>query len=208
MTARMSMFVKICGVTTPEDAALVAAAGADAIGVNLWPGSKRYVTPEAAREVLAAIPAGVLKVGVFVDAPAREVEDRLDELGLDRAQLHGDEAAADFGRLEGRLIRVVRVRDEGSFQREAGWSPALWLYDADVDGFGGGGVPAPWPLIAGRARRPFLLAGGLTPENVAAAIAETKPDGVDVASGVESSARRKDPAKIAAFIAAARAATL
>ena len=143
---------------------------------------------------------------MFVDAPVDEVERRIDELGLDRAQLHGDEAPAHFGRLDARLIRVVRVRDEASFESEAGWSPALWLYDAFVDGFGGGGVPAPWSLIAAQARRPFLLAGGLTPENVAAAIAPTRPDGVDVASGVESSARRKDPAKVAAFIAAARGA--
>jgi phosphoribosylanthranilate isomerase len=198
--------IKICGITTPEDAAMVAAAGADAIGVNLWPGSKRHVTRDAARDVLTAVPAGVLKVGVFVDAPVDEIERCVDELGLDRAQLHGDEAAAQFGHLDARLIRVVRVRDEGSFAGEAGWSPALWLYDAFVDGFGGGGVPAPWSLIAARARRPFLLAGGLTPENVAAAIRETTPGGVDVASGVESSARRKDPAKVAAFIAAARGA--
>jgi len=198
------LLVKICGVTTPEDAALAAAAGADAIGVNFWPGSKRFVAPDAARDVLAAIPAGVLKVGVFVDAPADDVEHQIGELGLDRVQLHGDEAPAHFGRLDARLIRVVRVRDQASFESEAGWSPALWLYDAFVDGFGGGGVAAPWPLIAAQARRPFLLAGGLTPENVAAAITATKPNGVDVASGVESSPRRKDPAKVAAFIAAAR----
>jgi len=131
------VLIKICGVTTPEDAAMVAAAGADAIGVNLWPGSKRHVTADAARDILAAIPAGVLKVGVFVDAPADEVERQIDALGLDRAQLHGDEAAAHFGRLDPRLVRVVRVRDESSFEREAGWSPALWLYDAHVDGYGG-----------------------------------------------------------------------
>jgi len=107
-------------------------------------------------------------------------------------------------RFDRRLIRVIRVRDEASFKSETGWSPALWLYDAFVEGYGGGGVPAPWPLIAARARRPFLLAGGLTPENVAAGIAAARPDGVDVASGVESSARRKDPARVAAFIAAAR----
>lgn len=201
------LFVKICGVTTPEDAAMAAAAGADAIGVNLWPGSKRHVTADAARDIVAAIPDGVLRVGVFVDAPVAEVEQRIDELGLDRVQLHGDESAAAFGGgLDTRLIRVIRVRDEASFDSEAGWSPALWLYDAHVDGYGGAGVPAPWPLIAARARRRFLLAGGLTPENVAAAIAATRPDGVDVASGVESSARRKDPARVAAFITAARGA--
>jgi phosphoribosylanthranilate isomerase len=201
-----AFLIKICGVTTPEDAAMVVAAGANAIGVNLWPGSKRYLTPEAARDVLAAVPVGVLKVGVFVDAPVDEVERCVDELGLDRAQLHGDEAAAHFGHLDARLIRVVRVRDEASFAGAAGWSPALWLYDAFVDGFGGAGVVAPWSLIAERARRPFLLAGGLTPANVAEAVAKTRPDGVDVASGVESSVRKKDPAKVAAFIAAARGA--
>ena len=185
---------------------MVAAAGADAIGVNLWPGSKRHVTIDAAREVLAAVPTGVLKVGVFVDPRIDEVERGIEALGLDRVQLHGDESPAQFGGFDRSLVRVVRVRDEASFEFETGWSPALWLYDAFVEGFGGAGVPAPWSLIAAHARRPFLLAGGLTPDNVAAAIAATRPDGVDVATGVESSSRRKDPAKVAAFIAAARAA--
>ena len=203
------MLVKICGVTTPADAALAAAAGADAVGVNLWPGSKRYVEPAAAAAVVAAIPAGVHKVGVFVDAPPAEVADAMTRLGLDRAQLHGDERADDYRQLDpGRIIRVVRVRDEASFAAEAGWRPALWLYDAFVEGFGGGGVPAPWPVIARRAGRPFLLAGGLTPENVAAAIAAVRPDGVDVASGVERTPRSKDPDKVARFVAAARQAAL
>jgi phosphoribosylanthranilate isomerase len=202
------LLIKICGVTTPGDAAMVVAAGADAIGVNLWPGSKRYVRPEAARAVLAVVPAGVLKVGVFVDpADAEEVTWQMEALGLDRAQLHGDERAADFAMFDRtRIVRAVRIRDAASFEAAAGWNPALWLYDAFVEGFGGGGVPAPWPLIARHARRPFLLAGGLTPENVGAAIQATGPDGVDVASGVESRPGVKDPAKVAAFIAAARAA--
>jgi len=205
----MAFLIKICGVTTAEDAAMAVAAGVDAIGVNLWAGSKRYVTPPSARAVLEAVPADVLKVGVFVDAPADEVAQRIEELGLDRAQLHGDEAATDFAAFDpARIVRVIRVRDAASFETAAGWSPALWLYDAFVEGFGGAGVPAPWPLIARHARRPFLLAGGLTPDNVAAAIRATHPDGVDVASGVESRTGVKDPAKVAAFIAAARAATL
>ncbi|HZL21623.1 MAG TPA: phosphoribosylanthranilate isomerase [Polyangia bacterium] len=203
----MPLLIKICGVTTAEDAAMAVAAGADAIGVNLWPGSKRYVTPERARTVLEAVPRGVLKIGVFVDPPdAEEVTWQMQALRLDRAQLHGDERAADFAMFDGaRLVRAVRVRDAASFEA-AGWNPTLWLYDAFVDGFGGGGVPAPWPLIARHARRPFLLAGGLTPDNVAAGIAATRPDGVDVASGVELRPGVKDAAKVTAFIAAARAA--
>jgi phosphoribosylanthranilate isomerase len=186
---------------------MAAAAGADAIGVNLWPGSKRFVDDAAARAVLAAVPPGVLKVGVFVNAPAAEVAARVRELGLDRAQLHGDERPEEFAALDpARVVRVVRVRDEASFAAAAGWSPALWLYDAFVDGFGGGGVPAPWPLVARHARRPFLLAGGLVPGNVAAAVAAVRPDGVDVASGVERAPRRKDPELVAAFISAARGA--
>ena len=131
----------------------------------------------------------------------------MDELGPRPAQLHGDEPPLAFGAFDPtRLIRVVRVRDEPSFAAETDWQPALWLYDAHVEGFGGAGVTAPWALIAARARRPFLLAGGLTPDNVADAIAAVRPDGVDVASGVERRPGRKDPAKVAAFIFAARAA--
>ncbi len=203
----MDLLVKICGVTTARDAAMAAELGADAIGINLWPRSKRYVDPAAVPAIVAAIPAGVLKIGVFVNETAEVVGRRLDELRLDRAQLHGDERAADFAALDrARLIRVVRVRDAASFDGDAGWAPSLWMYDAFVEGFGGAGVTAPWPLVAGRARRPFLLAGGLSPENVAEAIRATRPDGVDVASGVERAPGIKDPAKVAAFIAAARAA--
>ena len=203
----MSLLIKICGVTTAKDAEMAAELGADAIGVNFWPGSKRYVDPAEAGPILAAIPAGVLKVGVFVDEPEEDLGFRMEELGLDRVQLHGDERPGDYLHLDSkRLIRAVRVRDAASFAAAAGWKPSLWLYDAFVEGFGGGGVPAPWPLIAQQARRPFLLAGGLTPENVAAGIQATRPDGVDVTSGVERSPGVKDPAKMAAFIAAARAA--
>lgn len=207
-----AFLVKICGVTTPEDAAFASGAGAGAIGVNFWPGSKRFVG-EAARaaEVLAAIAPGVLKIGVFVNAPAAEVLDVADRLGLDRVQLHGDEQAAAFTTVAGaRLVRAVRVRDRASFDGAAPWHASWFLYDALVTGYGGGGVVAPWALVDAHARRPFLLAGGLTPQNVAQAILATRPAGVDVASGVEHAPGRKDPAKVAAFIRAAReaAATL
>lgn len=203
----MDLLVKICGVTSAKDAAMAAELGADAVGVNFWPGSKRYVDPGEAGPILAAIPAGVLKVGVFVNASAEDVARHVFGLGLDRAQLHGDETAADYATVDPLcILRAVRVRDAGSFAAEEGWKPALWLYDAFVEGFGGGGVAAPWPLIAERAQRPFLLAGGLTPANVAEAIRATRPDGVDVSSGVERAPGVKDAAKLAAFIAAARAA--
>jgi phosphoribosylanthranilate isomerase len=206
MTAPRRFLIKICGITSPEDAALAVSAGADAIGVNLWPGSKRHVDDATAQAVLAAVPAGVLKVGVFVDAPPAEVEARRRRLRLDRVQLHGDErpdAFADFGDA---IVRAARVRDEQTFEFEAGWSPGLWLYDAHAPGYGGSGVQAPWELVARLGRRPFLLAGGLTPENVAAGIAATRPDGVDVASGVEADPRHKDATRLRRFIEEARAA--
>ena len=198
--------IKICGVTSAEDAAAVADAGAGAIGVNLWPDSKRYVgDASAARRVLEAIPRAVLRVGVFVNATLGQVEQTMRELALDRAQLHGAETPGAFGDFpRAALIRAVRVRDEASFAEDDAWGAGVYLYDAFVDGFGGAGVTAPWSLIARRATRPFLLAGGLTPDNVAEAIALTRPDGVDVASGVESAPGRKDLSKVKAFIRAAR----
>jgi len=203
-----AFLVKICGVTTPDDAAFAGQAGAGAIGVNFWPGSKRFVGDQArAAAVLAAVPPGVLKVGVFVNAPAAEVLAVAERLGLDRVQLHGDERAADYVSISGpRLVRAVRVSERASFDDAGPWHASLFLYDALVSGYGGGGVVAPWELINAHARRPFLLAGGLSPENVAAAVRATHPDGVDVASGVEHAPGRKDPARVSAFIRAAREA--
>ena len=205
-SARPPLAIKICGVTTPADAVMAARAGATAIGVNLWAGSKRFAGA-AARDIVAAIPRGVLKVGVFVNAAPAEVARAVADLGLDRAQLHGDEAATAFAALDQTtLIRALRIHDAASFDGQQAWSGALRMYDAFVAGFGGGGQLAPWDLIARFGARPFWLAGGLTPDNVAAALATTMPDGVDVASGVEAAPGRKDPARVAAFVAAARAA--
>jgi phosphoribosylanthranilate isomerase len=207
MSAPGGFLVKICGITTPDDARLAIEAGADAIGVNLWSGSKRFVDEAAARAILAVVPANVLKVGVFVNASPAEVERLLGELGLDRAQLHGNEQAGAFERLaSAKVVRAVRVRDEATFSSEAPWQPNLWLYDSHVEGYGGSGIQAPWKLIARLGQRPFLLAGGLTPDNVAEAIDTTRPQGVDVASGVESEPRRKDATRLRRFIEAARAA--
>lgn len=205
----MSLLIKVCGVTSAADAAMVVQAGADAVGVNFWPGSRRFVGA-AAGEVLAEVPPGILKVGVFVNASAAEVSDRAEQFGLDRVQLHGDERPADFATFPATLLlRAIRVRDATSLLEATRWGAALFLYDAFVDGYGGGGVTAPWADIAAAStRRPFLLAGGLHADNVAQAITATRPWGVDVASGVESTPGRKDPARVAAFIQAARKASL
>jgi phosphoribosylanthranilate isomerase len=207
MSGERRFLIKVCGITSRQDVELAVDAGADAIGVNLWPGSRRFVDEGTSREILAAVPSGILKVGVFVNAHPKEIADRAQSLGLDRVQLHGAERAQDHASTPKELlVRAVRVRDEASFAEEAAWTPGLWLYDAFAPGFGGSGQQAPWPLIARLARRPFLLAGGLTPENVGAAIAAVCPDGVDVASGVEATPGKKSRERVGAFIAAARAA--
>jgi len=203
----MSLLVKICGLTRPEDAELACRAGADAIGLNFWRGSKRFVEDGQAREILAAAAPGVLRVGVFVNARRDEVEGKLSSLELDLAQLHGDETPAAWGSLPPeRLIRALRIADLASLALADGWSPRFFLYDAFTEGYGGSGKPAPWSVVARGGRRPFFLAGGLDPGNVAAAVAAVRPDGVDVASGVEASPGIKDPAKLASFIANARSA--
>jgi len=203
----MSFLVKICGVTRPEDAAFAAAKGARAIGLNFWRGSKRFVEDPQAREILSALPEGVLRIGVFVNAHPLVVTETLAELGLDMIQLHGDEKVGSWNEIpNSQLVRAVRVYDEASLKEALGWEPSLFIYDAHTPSFGGAGVTAPWGLIAGAARHPFLLAGGLTPENVAAAIETVRPDGVDVSTGVESSPGIKDRRLLADFIERALAA--
>jgi phosphoribosylanthranilate isomerase len=203
----MSLLVKICGITRPEDAERAVAAGADLIGLNFWRGSKRFVDDKRAREIVAAIPPGVLKVGVFVNAHPLVVTDTVEDLKLDRIQLHGDEIAANWTWLRPeQIIRVVRVRDQASLQDASVWQASLFLYDAYAEGYGGSGKRAPWDVVAAGARRPFLIAGGLNPANVVEAIRSTRPDGVDVSSGIESAPGIKDTRKLRAFIKNARAA--
>jgi phosphoribosylanthranilate isomerase len=205
----MKFQVKICGVTRPEDAAFASAQGATAIGLNFWPGSKRFVDDARARDIIAAIPPGVLRVGVFVNAHPLVVTETLAELGLDLIQLHGDERVASWEELpQKKIVRAIRVYDDSSLKEAVTWDPAFFIYDAHTPSFGGAGVTAPWGLIAEGAQRPFLLAGGLTPENVAAAIHMVRPDGVDVASGVESGPGIKDRGLVEAFVRAAKEAAV
>jgi len=203
----MSFLVKICGITRPEDAKQAVAAGADLIGMNFWRGSKRFVQDEQAREIIAAMPKGVLRVGVFVNAHPLVVSETVEELKLDRVQLHGDEIPSTWNWLRPeQTIRTIRARDQASLKEALGWEASLFLYDAYAEGYGGSGKRAPWEVVAEGARRPFLIAGGLNPSNVAQAVEATRPDGVDVSSGVESAPGIKDLRKLRAFIKQARAA--
>jgi phosphoribosylanthranilate isomerase len=202
------MKVKICGVTRPADAALAAALGADLVGMNFWPGSKRFVSIEEARAVAAAVPAGVTKVGVFVNAAPDDVMTVVMQVGLDLVQLHGDETPEDCARLPTRWMRALRVAGAADLDELARYPAAeAILLDAPSTGYGGSGRTFDWTLAAravATSPRPIFLAGGLTPENVAEAVARVRPHAVDVAGGVESAPAIKDPDKLRRFIENAR----
>ena len=204
----MGLFIKVCGLTTPGDAVAAVRAGADALGLNFYPGSKRVVTVAAARRIVEALPPFVWVVGVFVDAGRAEVLRTAREVGLDAVQLHGGESPAFVASLGLRTVKALPVGGApvtGLARRFA--AADLLLLDTAQRGHGGGGVAFDWRLARGLARRrPVLLAGGLTPANVAEAVRTVRPFGVDVASGVERRPGVKDPRKLKAFVAAARAA--
>lgn len=199
------VFVKICGVRTLADAELCACAGADAIGFNFWPGSKRHVALEEAAAIAGDLPLTLRRFGVFVDAADEEIARALDSGAIDTAQLHGDESAARCARFSGRYVKALRLRDERSLAALDDYDCELLLIDADAPGYGGSGQLADRTLARrAAARRRVLLAGGLTPENVAQAVREVAPFGVDVAGGVERAPGVKDARKVAAFVAAAK----
>lgn len=212
--------IKICGVTSAADAALVAAAGADALGLNFFPGSPRYVTPDTATRIVAALPAAVRTVGVFVNAAVDAIVQAAATVRLDLIQLHGDEPPEVLVQLGPRpLIRAFRcgpggagpIRDYLDHCRQLGRLPDVVLIDAYRPGsYGGTGLTADWPAVCELAATggdlPIVLAGGLTPDNVAQAIAAARPAAVDVASGVEAAPGRKDPHLVRAFVQQAREA--
>jgi phosphoribosylanthranilate isomerase len=204
------MIVKICGLTELHDVEAALSAGADWLGFNLVPSSKRALNLEQAQRLVQGVAGRAQCVAVVADMPVGELQYLLEQVGMDRVQLHGEEPDAVIQTLGPRAFKAVRVGDAADVAA-AGERPGdPLLVDAKVPGqLGGTGQTVDWVLARGLAeRRAILLAGGLTPLNVAAAVQAVHPFGVDVAGGVESSGnpRRKDPAKMRAFVAAARAA--
>jgi phosphoribosylanthranilate isomerase len=200
--------VKICGLTRLEDALAAARLGADALGFNFWPRSKRYVPPEAAGAIVRSLPAGVATFGVFVDPTREEVLAALAASGVGVVQLHGDEPPALCTSLPAPVVKAIRVESSASLASLASYEVRAFLLDAPSAGYGGSGRTFDWSLAAEVARElPVLLAGGLAPENVAEAVRTVRPLAVDVASGVESAPGVKDLGRLQAFIRAAKEAS-
>jgi phosphoribosylanthranilate isomerase len=200
------MFIKVCGITRAEDAHHAAAHGATALGFVFWSRSPRNVTAEQAADIIAGLPPEVTPVGVFVDAPIDGIRSIVEQTGIRVVQLHGDEPPAYAAALDCPVFRAVGVDDGDA---ATSWPAATTLLVDTVDPVrrGGTGVAVDWNRAAALARaRKIVLAGGLTPANVAEAITAVRPYGVDVSSGVEASPGVKDFDKVARFLANARSA--
>jgi len=200
------ILVKICGVTTVEDAVLAAELGASAIGLVFWPGSPRFVEVRQAREIVAALPPLVSAIGVFVNQ-AEHAAQVAREVGLSAVQFHGDEPPGSYLAFPARVIKAIAVRDDSAEDAAAAVPPGVTvLLDAhDPVRRGGTGQLIDWSISGKIARqRRVILSGGLTAENAVEAVAAVAPYAIDVSSGVERVAGRKDPAKLRALFAALR----
>jgi len=209
--------IKICGVTVAADGAAAAALGVEFLGLNFWPRSKRYLPPQRAPEIAAAVRSAgpALLVGVFVNASADEIAAIHGAVGLDVVQLHGDEPPAEVAAIAARLgaggvdvWKAVAAGELAAVERLDEWAVAAILLDAPSAGRGGSGLTIDAAVVRhARLRHParlLVLAGGMRPDNVAEAIAQAQPWAVDTASGVESAPGIKDAAKMKAFVRAVR----
>jgi phosphoribosylanthranilate isomerase len=200
--------VKVCGIASPEDAGVAADAGADAIGL-VFAESPRKVSMERAREIAAALPEGILKVGVFVDAKLEEVLRISREVGLDYAQLHGDESPEAVAAVRDggvRVIKALRVRDAASLRDMIRYDTDFFLLDAYSEKVRGGtGTRFDWELAeAVRGYANILVSGGLSPENVREAIEFFEPYGVDASSSLEEKPGKKNGERVRRFVDAAK----
>jgi phosphoribosylanthranilate isomerase len=199
------MRVKVCGVRRLEDALLASELGAWAVGFIFWPGSPRFIDPYRARRISAALPPWVVPVGVFVDQPLDYITGVANLVRLGAVQLHGRESSELVAQLQHRIIKAVPVgADFDAASLDAVPERAAVLLDAhDPERRGGTGTTVDWTRAAAAARRrPVLLAGGLRPDNVRAAIDAVRPIGIDVSSGVESAPGVKDSGRMRALFAA------
>lgn len=204
------MFVKICGVTSEEDALLAVAMDADAVGLNFVSGSPRQIAPVVARDIVRRLPPEILAIGIFRNETPERVVSIVNEVGLRGAQLHGHESAEDSRYVAERVPLLVKVFTAGdpAVERAGEYGTDVVMLDAARPG---GGETFDWDLVAAVPEElKVIVAGGLHPDNVADAIAAVRPWGVDVASGVErdpgAPGGRKDPSKVRRFVANARAA--
>lgn len=202
------LLIKICGLTNLADARLALECGADYLGFVLYAKSPRAIDAAALARLTADLPEGVRTVGVFVNAPRDAVLAVARDCRLYAVQIHGDEAAADFRDMPLPVWRAVRLEAAAAIPSPSAWPAERYVLDSAPRGqYGGSGVAGDWSAAARfAADHPAMLAGGLTPENVAAAVRQVPALGVDVASGVEQRPGRKDPAKVRAFIENARGA--
>jgi phosphoribosylanthranilate isomerase len=201
--------VKICGLTRAGDVEAAIAAGADLLGFNFHPGSARYVTPEDAAPMIRLLPRHVLAVGIFVDPSVDEVRRAIDVAGVRLLQFHGDENAAFCAGFGVPAMKALRVRRLADVETAALAYPAEWwlLADSfDPRRHGGTGRALDPEVIDADLARRLFLAGGLTPETVAAAVRVLRPLGVDVCSGIEASPGCKDRARLRAFVSHAKTA--
>lgn len=205
------MRVKICGITSHEDAWAAVEAGTDALGFIFVEGTPRYIEPEAAAAIIARMPPFVATVGVFVDRTPEEIEQIVGVSGVGLVQLHGLESPDICGHLRIPFIKAIRIQGEGDLEALHRYPQAKgFLLDTYVAGQSGGtGRTFPWE-IAAKAARQFrvILSGGLTPDNVALAVTQVRPYAIDVCSGVEVSPGRKDHHKVREFIDQARKADM
>jgi phosphoribosylanthranilate isomerase len=207
---RMATRIKHCGITSLDDAHRAAEAGAWALGMIFWDGSPRRCGLAEAQLIGAALRRTVQLVGVFVNAPLEQIDATVQAAGLSMVQLHGDEGpifCREVARRTGaKVVKASRVRSKATLQAAAAFHPDFHLLDAHVEGVPGGtGQTVDWELVRRhRLSAPIILSGGLSPDNVAAAIAATQPFAVDVASGTERAPGVKDPDKLLAFARAVR----
>jgi phosphoribosylanthranilate isomerase len=200
------MFVKICGTTTEEDALLAVAMGADAVGFIFAPGSTRQITADRARDIARRLPPEILTIGVFRDQAPERVVDVVHFAGLRGAQLHGHETVEEAQLVRKQVQFLIQAFGAGdpAVERATEYPADAIMIDSPTPG---SGKVFDWSLTEGvPSNARLILAGGLTPENVAGAIGQVKPWGVDCATGVESEPGRKDPRKVRAFVANAKAA--
>jgi phosphoribosylanthranilate isomerase len=206
----MTVRVKICGITNSDDAAAAVDAGADALGFVFHRKSPRYVEPQVVKSIVASLPPFILPVGVFVNEESKIVRDLMDSCGLALAQLHGNESAGYCETLGRPVIKAIGLKDRASLLALAEYKGRAqvrgFLLDAFApDAYGGTGHTTDWTIAAEVAKSvTVILAGGLTPENVATAVRTVKPYAVDVSSGVEAGPGKKDHEKMRAFVQAAK----